>query len=99
MQISMLSVMESRLGIQEVPGKGNNPTIVEWCKAIGWESIKDDDTAWCSTCMCSAALEAGMPMPPHPNRPAARSWLMWGKQVAPAEVAPGDVVVWPRGNS
>jgi uncharacterized protein (TIGR02594 family) len=96
---TLLEVWESRLGVCEVAGKAHNPIILQWCKDVGWESIKDDETAWCATSMSSACLEAGLPMPPHPNRPAARSFLMWGKQVAPAEVAPGDIVVWPRGNS
>lgn len=96
---TLLEVWESRLGVAEVAGAKSNPIIIEWCKAIGWESIKDDETAWCATSMNAACLEAGLPMTPHPNRPAARSFLMWGKKVAPVEVAPGDVVVWPRGNS
>ena len=96
---TLLEVWESRLGICEVAGKGHNPIILEWCKAVGWESIKDDETAWCATSMNSACLEAGLPMTPHNSRPAARSFLTWGKQVEPAEVAPGDIVVWPRGNS
>jgi uncharacterized protein (TIGR02594 family) len=96
---TLLEVWESRLGIAEVAGPQSNPVILEWCKAVGWESIKDDETAWCATSMNAACIEAGLPMTPHPNRPAARSFLMWGKEVAPVEVAPGDVVVWPRGNS
>lgn len=96
---TLLEVWESRLGVCEVAGKDHNPIILGWCKAIGWESIKDDETAWCATGMNSACLEAGLPMTPHNQRPAARSFLTWGKQVAPADVAPGDVLVWPRGNS
>lgn len=96
---TLLEVWDSRLGIKEVPGKGSNPIILDWCKAIGWESIRDDDVAWCATSMCSAALEAGLPMPPHNARPAARSWLTMGVGVKVEDAREGDIVVWPRGNS
>jgi uncharacterized protein (TIGR02594 family) len=94
---TMLEVMRSRLGIEEVPGKANNATIVRWATEVGWPSIKDDATPWCSICLCSAALEAGDPMPPLENRPMARSWLQWGAKVLPEDAQPGDVVIWPRG--
>src|SRR5262245_8547417 len=96
---SMLEVMEGRLGIQEIPGKKHNPTIVAWATEIGWPSILDDETSWCSICMCSAALEAGLPMPPLSSRPAARSWLTWGVTVSRDDIQPGDVAVWPRGKA
>lgn len=95
---TMLQVMEGRLGIQEVPGKKNNPIIVGWAKTAGHPEILDDETSWCSICMSSAAIEAALPCPPVNINPMARSWLTWGVAVAPEEVVPGDVCVWPRGN-
>lgn len=95
-ELDLLSVMQSRLGIREIPGPDHNAVIVGWAEEVGWGSIKDDETPWCSICLCSAAKEAGLPMPPHEQRPLARSWLKWG---VPAEPKPGAVGIWPRGKS
>ncbi len=96
--MTMLSIMESRLGIQEVPGKGNNPIIVGWADAIGHPEVVADETSWCSICMCSAAMEAGAPMPAHNVRMLARSWLTWGVKVEIEDIQPGDVAIWSRGD-
>ena len=92
---TMLEVMESRLGIQEMPGKKHNPIIVGWAKAIGHAEVIDDETSWCSICMCSAAKEASVPFPDHDICMMARSWLKWGMKSD--DVQPGDVAIWPRG--
>jgi uncharacterized protein (TIGR02594 family) len=99
MPMTMLAVMESRMGIEEMPGKQHNQLILDMWKDAGHAEIVDDETAWCSGAMCSAAKAAGLPFPPVNVNAMARSWLTWGKQVEPVEVAPGDVVIWPRGNS
>jgi uncharacterized protein (TIGR02594 family) len=96
---SLIEVWDSRLGIAEKAGSQHNDIILDWNKSIGWESIKDDETAWCATSMSSAAKEAGLPMPAHPQRPLARSWLTMGVAVKPEDAQPGDIMVEPRGNS
>jgi len=93
----LIEVWESRLGVEEITGKNNNATILQWCIDAGHPEIVDDETAWCSTSMCSAAKEAGLPFPPVNVNPMARSWLTMGVRVDPADVQPSDVVVWPRG--
>lgn len=95
---TLLEVWESRLGIQEIPGPGQNPIIVGWAADAGHPEIVDDETSWCSLSMCSAAKEAGLPMPPVNVNPMARSWLTWGVKVDLANLAPGDVAIWPRGD-
>lgn len=95
---SLIEVWDARLGTSEIAGKKHNPVILQWCKDAGHPEILDDETAWCSTSMCSACKEAGLPFPPVNVNPMARSWLTMGKGVAMAEAAPGDIVVWPRGN-
>ena len=94
----ILDVMQSRLGIQELPGRKHNPIILGWAKDAGHPEITDDETSWCSLCMSSAALEAGYPMPPPNMNTMARSWTTWGVNVALEDIKPGDVAVWPRGN-
>lgn len=96
---SLIEVWDARLGIEEVAGPKHNPIILQWCKDIGWESIKDDETPWCAISMASAAMEAGLPMPAHNNRPAARSWLTMGVTVKPEDVQPGDIMIEPRLNN
>lgn len=95
---TMLQVMQSRIGIAEVAGKGTNPVIDKWADQVGWPNLTDND-AWCSICACSAADDAGLPMPALNVRPAARGWLTWGVAVPLDDVKPGDVAVWPRNNS
>lgn len=95
----ILSVMQSRIGIQENPTEaGDNPVIVSWFKATGHPTIVKDSVAWCSVCMASAALEAGIPCPPSNVNTMARSWLTWGEGVPAALVEPGDIAIWPRGD-
>lgn len=96
---TLLSVMQERVGIKEFPGKKHNPVILQWAADIGHPEVTDDETAWCATCCASAAKEAGLPMPPHNTRLLARSWLTWGVKVDLDDIRPGDVAVWPRGNS
>jgi uncharacterized protein (TIGR02594 family) len=95
---SLIEVWESRLGVKEVPGKGTNPVIDEWCADAGHPELNDND-AWCSVSMASAAKAADLPFPPKNVNAAARSWLTMGVTINPDDVQPGDVLVWPRGNS
>jgi uncharacterized protein (TIGR02594 family) len=90
--------MQSRVRIQEVPGPQNNPIIVGWFGAIGHPEVTDDETSWCATCLGSACIEAGLPVPPLNVRMMARSYLTWGIGVPLNAIAPGDVAVWPRGD-
>ena len=53
---TLLQVWEGRLGIAEIPGPSHNPHILEWNAEAGHANIKDDETAWCSLSMCSAAF-------------------------------------------
>lgn len=94
---TLIEVMESRLGIEEIKGKDHNPAILQMWIDSGHPEIQTDEEFWCSAAMCSAALASAMPMPPVNINPMARSWLTWGVTVAHKDVARGDVVVWPRG--
>jgi uncharacterized protein (TIGR02594 family) len=94
---TLIEVWDSRLGIEEVAGQGHNPVILQWCRDAGHPEIIDDETAWCSTSMCSACKEAGLPFPPVNVNPMARSWLTMGVSVSPEDAQPGDIMVEPRG--
>ena len=96
---TLLEAMTAKLGTLEAAGSANNPAIIAMFKAAGHPEVTTDATAWCSACMCSAAKEAGLPIPPVNISLLARSWLTWGVEVSTDDVKPGDVAVWPRGNS
>lgn len=92
--MNLLDVMRSRLGVQEVPGDGNNPIIVGWFEKIGHPEVKDDATAWCACCLSSALIECGLPSTPRDVCMMARSYLSYGVASPPA---PGAIAIWPRG--
>jgi uncharacterized protein (TIGR02594 family) len=79
------------LGLKEVPGKENNPTIVLWLIQMkAW--WRDDATPWCGTFVDNCFREAGIAVPAAGYR--AKAWLNWGRKLeAPAF---GCVVVFNR---
>ena len=81
-------------GTAEQPGPNNNPSILEWAKAVGLDKqYKADSIAWCGLFMAYAALQAGFD-PPQINPLGARNWLGFG---VPQDVAMlGDVLVFWR---
>lgn len=95
---AILEVMQSRIGIAEIRGKKHNPIIVQWFADVGHPEVQDDETAHCSACIGSAAIEAGLPTPPHNVVLMARSWLTWGVKVPLTDIQPGDVAIWARGD-
>ncbi len=79
------------LGIQEVPGDGDNPRIIEYHKETTLLA-KDDEVPWCSAFVnwcCEQSSDDGT------NLANARSWLTWGEhQIMPRT---GDVcVLWRK---
>lgn len=82
------------IGVQEIPGKKHNPTIVGWLRRLAtW--INDDETAWCSAFVDHCARETGRE---HTGKLNARSWLDVGEPVPLSQARPGDVVIFWRGS-
>ena len=79
------------LGVKEMSGAEHNPIILNWFKEIGYEWVKDDETAWCSCFVNYAAKMCGVTMS---GKLDARSWLKTGEQIN--YPLPGDVVVFWR---
>lgn len=90
----LLTVALSLYGTAEKPGPGNNPSILQWAKAVGLaKAYKADSVAWCGLFMAYAALQAGWQPPLNPL--LARNWQNFGM---PSEVPMlGDVLVFWRG--
>jgi uncharacterized protein (TIGR02594 family) len=82
---------EAHIGLKEVPGKGNNPTIVKWLiKMKAW--WRDDLTPWCGTFVDNCIRESGLPVAKAGYR--AKAWLDWGMPLkAPVY---GCVVIFDR---
>lgn len=65
-------------GIAELPGKADNPRIVEYLKSTTLESVPQflhDETPWCSSFVNWCFEAVGMR---GTNKANARSWLEWG---------------------
>lgn len=87
-----LAKARTYLGLKEIPGKHNSPTIVRWWSALK-SGIRDDETPWCGAFVGGVLKEAGMSI--GKGGPAARSWLDVGSVLD--KPALGCVVVFWRG--
>lgn len=80
------------LGLKEVPGKGNNKTIIGF-----WQKIKQkfvtDDVPWCAGFVGAMLEEAGIRSS---RSAAARSYQTWGYKLNGPAV--GAIVVFWRGD-
>ena len=81
------------IGVCEVVGPGNEPTIIDWAKKSGID-YRDDDIPWCGlfvahcvSCSLTNELLPGNPL-------GARNWMKFG---APCEPTLGSVLVFWRG--
>lgn len=92
MNTNLINILFSQYGIKEIPGKADNPEILKYFDAIGFDGSKlKDETAWCSAFANYCAKTAGLPFTSKLN---ARSWLKIGTEVKTPEL--GDIVVFWR---
>lgn len=91
-----LDLARERLGIQEMPGSENDPTIVGWFKSIGHGEVVADEVSWCSAFASATLKDAGLPIPARNVNLLARSYLTYGVKCEPK---PGAIAVWPRGKA
>jgi uncharacterized protein (TIGR02594 family) len=84
----------SEQGTKEIPGKGNNPRIVEYLKSTDLDTVSasKDSTAWCSGFVNWCVEKAGFA---GSNSAWARSWLNWGRSVS--RPRRGCIAVFSRG--
>jgi uncharacterized protein (TIGR02594 family) len=79
------------VGLREVPGAGNNPTIVNWLIQLkAW--WRDDLEPWCGTFVAACLRDANLPIPKAWYR--AKAYLDYGTPIA----APiyGCIIVFTR---
>jgi len=87
----ILTEMLSNYGLSEIAGGQHNPQIVAFFKEIGFDCVKDDETAWCSAALNYFAKKHGYY---RSGKLDARSWLKVGDIVLEPQL--GDIVVFWR---
>lgn len=92
LQTKIYEIARKELGVQEIPGKNNNPRIIEYHSTCTLKAT-NDETPWCSAFVnWSVIMGGGVGT----NNAMARSWLLWGEKITDPEV--GDIVVLRRGS-
>lgn len=87
-----LQVAQWYVGVKEIPGTQDNPTILRMLKLDGdWP--EHDEVPWCSAFVNYCCHEAGYERSHKLN---ARSWINVGAMVHLSEAQAGDVVVLNR---
>ena len=90
-RIEWLEQGRSWIGLKEIPGPQNNPTIIKWLvKLKAW--WQEDETPWCGTFVAHCFDVCNIAPASHWYR--AKDWLNWGIVVAPRV---GTVAVFNRG--
>lgn len=94
--------LATKLGLKEIVGYRHNPAIVEMFAACGHSWVADDETPWCAAFIGWGIAETSkrLGVAVEGTRMLnARSYLDWGQKIAFHEIAKGDIVIIPRGNS
>ena len=89
--MSLLNIALREYGVTEIPGKNDNPRILQYFHEIGQKWVKDDETAWCSAFINWCAKVSGLE---YTGKLNARSWLDIGYEVFTSQ--PGDIVIFWR---
>jgi uncharacterized protein (TIGR02594 family) len=86
----------THIGLKEVSGRADNPTILQFYKDCGHPEIEHDETAWCAAFVGACLKRAGKPTSaPADLNLMARSYLKYGKKLDTP--VPGCIAVWARG--
>lgn len=88
-----LKIAKKEIGEKEVPGRGNNPRIVEYHDYTTLDASADS-VPWCAAFVAFCLENAGVRSTRKPN---ARSYEHWGKNVSIDDTRAGDVAVFWRG--
>lgn len=89
-----LEFAREELGTKEVPGKGNNPVIIQYGKTAGIPDYSADSIPWCAVFVGAMLAKADIK---NSGSALARSYMNWGRAVE--RPYPGCIAVFKRGNS
>ena len=93
-KMKLLSIAFKEYGIQEISGAEDNPEVIKYFNAIGFDGSKlKDETAWCSAFINYCAKKAGLE---YTGKLNARSWMSIGAKVEKGKEQLGDVVIFWR---
>lgn len=87
-----LDIAVSLIGTKEIPGKKNNPKILEMYPEAGDSKITSENVPWCSAFVCYCLSKAGYR---DTDSLLARSYLKYGVACDPQK---GAIAIFPRGN-
>ena len=90
-----LKTAESTIGVREVPGAANSPTIMRWARQVGRYlgiPYAADSTPWCGLWTAWVFDQHGITPPPIAIR--ASQWGTWGTKLTRG--TPGAVLVFTR---
>ncbi|KYG82556.1 C40 family peptidase [Roseivirga echinicomitans] len=87
----LLKIAFEELGVSEILGSEHEKKILQYAQDSGFETIKDDETPWCSIFVnfCCHRLDYKKS-----GKANARSWMQVGTKVN--DPLPGDIVVFWR---
>jgi len=90
----IIDIALSQFGIREIAGSKDNPEVLKYFDALGFDSATlKDETAWCSAFVNWVCIQAKAP---YSERLNARSWLGVGEETLKPDR--GDVVILWREN-
>jgi uncharacterized protein (TIGR02594 family) len=87
-----LALALNEIGVQEIPGKEDNPRISEYLREVGLPG--DDEIAWCSAFVNWCLIHSGVDAT---RNAMARSFLNWGFNITQPRL--GCIVVLNRGKN
>ena len=95
-----MEVLAAWEGLEEVPGSGNNPDIINMFAVAGHANVKSDATAWCSALENAMFYYANMPYC-MTHSLLARSWLEapQTQKISMNDAKFGDIIIMKRGDS
>jgi len=80
-----LAYARRQIGVAEIVGPKNNPTIMAWAKKLGAKilgiNVTDDESPWCGLFVAQCMNEVGIK--PASVAVRASSWDKWGVRVVP----------------
>lgn len=83
------------IGTKEFVGKDHNRKILDWAKALGWDSVyTNDEIPWCGLFIGYCAKMAKVQVVNNPLR--ALAWAEYGTHVALGEEMLGDILTFKR---